>query len=113
MAVQELGHIDLVGALDDRIGIVDHDQPFAGGAAGEAIGVVVDRSRFANEQGVERGDLLDVVPALPRSVNLSAKDMLLKITGVDLSRCPCCHDGTMITVGDLPASSSLPRWDSS
>ena len=43
----------------------------------------------------------------------SAKDLLLKITGVDLSRCPSCPDGTMIVVGDLPASSSLPRWDSS
>jgi hypothetical protein len=57
--------------------------------------------------------LLDVAPALPRSPNLSAKDLLLKITGIDLFRCPCCRQGTMITVGDLPASSSLPRWDSS
>jgi hypothetical protein len=57
--------------------------------------------------------LLDVDPALPQSSSLSAKDLLLKITGVDLSRCPCCHEGTMITVGDLPAWSSLPRRDSS
>src|SRR4030095_6495064 len=57
--------------------------------------------------------LLDVDPALPQSSGLSAKDLLLKITGVDLSRCPCCHEGTMITVGDLPAWSSLPRRDSS
>ena len=57
--------------------------------------------------------LLDVVPPLPRSANLSAEDLLLKITGIDLSRCPCCQKGTMITVGDLLASSSMPRWDSS
>jgi len=57
--------------------------------------------------------LLDLDPALPQSPILSAKDLLRKITGVDLSRCPCCHQGTMIAVGDLPASSSLPRWDSS
>jgi len=57
--------------------------------------------------------LLDLDPALPQSPILSAKDLLLKITGVDLSRCPCCHEGTMIVVGDLPPSSSLPRWDSS
>lgn len=57
--------------------------------------------------------LLDVAPALPRSPNLSAKDLLLKITGIDLFRCPCCRQGTMITLGDLPASLSLPRWDSS
>jgi hypothetical protein len=57
--------------------------------------------------------LLDCDPALPQSPILSAKDLLLKITGIDLSRCPCCHAGTMITVGDLVPSSRLPRWDSS
>jgi hypothetical protein len=58
-------------------------------------------------------NLLDLNPALLQSPILSAKGLLLKITGVDLSRCPCCHEGTMIVVGDLPASSSVPRWDSS
>jgi len=57
--------------------------------------------------------LLDLDPALPKSPALSAKDRFLKITGVDLNRCPCCHEGTMIIVGDLPALSSGPRWDSS
>jgi hypothetical protein len=57
--------------------------------------------------------LLDCDPALPQSPILSAKDLLLKITGIDLSRCPCCHAGTMITVGDLVPWSRLPRWDSS
>jgi hypothetical protein len=57
--------------------------------------------------------LLDLDPVLPQSPILSAKDLLVKITGVDLSRCPCCHEGTMIVVGDLVPSSSLPRWDSS
>ena len=55
--------------------------------------------------------LLD--PALPQSPILPAKDLLLKLTGVDLSRCPCCHEGTMIVVGDLVAWSSRPCWDSS
>jgi hypothetical protein len=57
--------------------------------------------------------LLDLDPALPRCPTESAKDLLLRITGVDLSRCPCCHNGTMIAVGDLPALSSGLRWDSS
>jgi hypothetical protein len=57
--------------------------------------------------------LLDLDPALPRCPIESAKDLLLKITGVDLSRCPCCHTGTMILVADLPRASSLPIWDSS
>lgn len=57
--------------------------------------------------------LLDLDPALPKFPILSAKDWLTKITGVDLSRCPCCREGIMIVVGDLPALSSRPRWDSS
>jgi Putative transposase/Transposase zinc-binding domain len=57
--------------------------------------------------------LFDLDPVLPPSPLLSAKDLLLKITGGDLSRCPSCREGTMIVVGDLPASSNLPRWDSS
>ena len=57
--------------------------------------------------------LLKLDPALPQSPILSAKDLLLKITGVDLSRCPCCHEGTMITVGHLLPLSRLSRRDSS
>ncbi len=57
--------------------------------------------------------LFDLDPVLPPSPFLSAKDLLLKIIGVDLSRCPSCREGTMIVVGDLPASLNLPRWDSS
>src|SRR6267142_5391 len=57
--------------------------------------------------------LLKLDAALPQSPNQSAIDLLREITGVDLSRCPCCHKGTMIVVGELPRTSSSPRWDSS
>ena len=57
--------------------------------------------------------LLDLDPALPDRPLESAKDLLLKITGVDLSRCPYCHNGTMIIVGNLPRISNSPQWDSS
>jgi hypothetical protein len=58
--------------------------------------------------------LLDLEPVSPHCPAQSAKDLLLKITGVDLSRCPCCHHkGTMIVVGDRSTLSSGLRWDSS
>jgi hypothetical protein len=57
--------------------------------------------------------LLKLDPALPQIPVESAKDLLLRITGVDLSRCPSCRKGTMIVVGDLPPTSSPSRWDSS
>ena len=57
--------------------------------------------------------ILKLAPVLPQSPLLSAKNLLLKITGIDFSRCPCCQDGTMIIVGDLAPISRSSRWDSS
>src|SRR3989441_7912897 len=57
--------------------------------------------------------LLGANPASLQSPSESAKDLLLRITGIDLSRCPSCHNGTMIVVAELPPISSSPRWDSS
>ncbi len=57
--------------------------------------------------------LLGLGPILPQSPNQSVKDLLLKITGIDLSRCPCCHNGTMIVIGELPPLPPSPRKDSS
>ena len=57
--------------------------------------------------------LLHVEPASPQITHESAKDLLFKITGVDLSRCPNCQNGTMIVVGELPRISNSRQWDSS
>jgi hypothetical protein len=58
--------------------------------------------------------LLGANPASLQSPSESAKDLLLRITGIDLNRCPSCHNGTMmIVVVELPPISSSPRWDSS
>jgi Putative transposase len=57
--------------------------------------------------------LLRMDPPLPQSQKESAKDVLLRITGLDLNRCPSCHNGTLIVVAELPPISSSSRWDSS
>ena len=57
--------------------------------------------------------LLKLDRALPKIPKQSAIDLLRELTGVDLSRCPCCQKGTMIVVGELPRISSSSRWDSS
>jgi hypothetical protein len=54
--------------------------------------------------------LLGLNPALPQIPDQSTEDLLLELTGVDLSRCPACKQGTMIIVAELPK----PRpWNSS
>jgi hypothetical protein len=57
--------------------------------------------------------LLKLDPALPEIPKQSAKDLLLKLSGIDLSRCPSCQKGTMIVVAELPPISSSSRYDSS
>jgi hypothetical protein len=57
--------------------------------------------------------LLGANPASLQSPSESAKDLLLRITGIDLNRCPSCHNGTLIVVAELPPISSSSRWDSS
>ena len=52
---QPLPEIDLVGAADHRDRIVDDRHALHHGAAGEAVGVVADRGRLADEQRVELG----------------------------------------------------------
>ena len=54
--------------------------------------------------------LLGLNPALPEIPKRSAQDLLLELTGTDLSRCPCCKKGTMVIVAELP---KLSPWDSS
>ena len=57
--------------------------------------------------------LLKLDPALPEIPKQSAIDLLRELTGIDLSRCPSCHQGTLIVVGELPRISSSSQWDSS
>jgi hypothetical protein len=57
--------------------------------------------------------LLGLNPALPEIPKKSAHDLLLELTGIDLSRCPRCQKGTMIVISDLSPISSSPPWDSS
>jgi hypothetical protein len=57
--------------------------------------------------------LLGLNPALPDVPKKSAHALLLELTGIDLSRCPSCKQGTMIVVGELPPRANSPQWDSS
>ena len=52
--------VDLVGAADHRDRIVDDRHTFLRGAPGEAIGVIVDRRRLADEQRIVLGQARQV-----------------------------------------------------
>src|SRR3970040_2126443 len=55
-------------------------------------------------------ELLGLTPALPEIPKKSPQDLMLELTGIDLSRCPACKQGTMVIVAELP---KLRSWDSS
>jgi len=54
--------------------------------------------------------LLGLAPALPKPLQRSTYELMLALTGIDLTRCPLCQKGTMIFLAKLPISTP---WDSS
>src|SRR5262244_3034426 len=55
----------------------------------------------------------DLDPTLPEMPKTSAQDLLQELTGIDLSRCPRCHNKPLIVIKELPPLSGLLPWDSS
>ena len=54
--------------------------------------------------------LLDVDPALPKLPSKSVHELMLQLTGVDITRCPLCQKGTLVFFTNLPVPAP---WDSS
>jgi hypothetical protein len=54
--------------------------------------------------------LLGVDPALPELPAKSVHELMLKLTGIDISRCPLCQKGTLVFLVNLPVRAP---WDSS
>jgi Putative transposase len=54
--------------------------------------------------------LLDLSPTVPKLPQRSVQELMLQLTGIDITRCPLCQKGTLVFLANLPAFS---RWDSS
>jgi Putative transposase/Transposase zinc-binding domain len=54
--------------------------------------------------------LLDLDPALPELPAKSVHELMLQLTGIDITRCPLCQKGTLLFLANLPAPAP---WDSS
>jgi hypothetical protein len=50
--------------------------------------------------------LLGVPPQLPKPTDRATQELLLELTGFDLTQCPHCHEGTMRFLGGLPTPSA-------
>jgi len=54
--------------------------------------------------------LLDRDPTVPKLPQRSVHEVMLQLTGIDITRCPLCQKGTLVFVADLPVPA---LWDSS
>jgi hypothetical protein len=75
------------------------------------FGFLVNRSK--KQTLTQCRKLLKLDAALPKITKQSAIGLLRELTGIDLSSCPSCHQGTMIVVEELCPTSSYSQWDSS
>jgi len=54
--------------------------------------------------------LLDLGPVPPKLPQKSVHELMLQLTGIDITRCPLCQKGTLVFLADLPVPTP---WDSS
>jgi hypothetical protein len=54
--------------------------------------------------------LLDLSPTVPKLPTRSVQELMLQLTGIDISRCPLCQKGTLVFLVNLPVPAP---WDSS
>jgi hypothetical protein len=51
--------------------------------------------------------LIDADATLPEKINESISEMMLRLTGIDISCCPKCKKGKMIAIRKLPIQDDL------
>jgi hypothetical protein len=62
-------------------------------------GFLANRNRTANLNSIRR---LFHLPSQLLKTSPSLKELMAKLTGIDITRCPCCHKGTMHPVAHIP-----------
>jgi predicted Zn-ribbon and HTH transcriptional regulator len=71
------------------------------------FGFLANRSKSLLSKCRQLLNLSFTVPKLPQR---SVQDLMLQLTGIDISRCPVCQQGTLVFVANLPVPGP---WDSS
>jgi hypothetical protein len=62
-------------------------------------GFLANRSRMANLKTIRR---LLKLPMTPAKLSASLQQMLLQLTGIDITACPCCNQGKMKLLAEIP-----------
>lgn len=72
-------------------------------------GFLANRNRKANLNRIRR--LLKLPAQLFGEVATSLKDMMLKLTGTDITKCPYCQKGRMQRVAEIPMGGGKHPYD--
>jgi len=72
-------------------------------------GFLANRNRKANLNRIRR--LLKLPAQLFGKIATSLKDMMLKLTGTDITKCPCCQKGRMQRVAEIPMGGGKHPYD--
>ena len=51
--------------------------------------------------------LLDLGPTVPKLPSKSVHELMLQLTGIDITRCPLCQKGTLVFLANLPVPQPL------
>lgn len=62
-------------------------------------------NRYKKENIKRCRELLSITEQIPEPVKKNTQELMVELTGVDISLCPCCKKGSMIIVDEIPA-----RW---
>jgi hypothetical protein len=68
-------------------------------------GFLANRNRVENLNNIRR---LMEMPPLPEKENASIEEMMLQLTGIDITACPCCNKGKMQLVVEIPRRRAPP-----
>jgi hypothetical protein len=71
-------------------------------------GFLANRNRKANLAHIQH---LLKLPAQLLKETVSLKDMMLKLTGTDITQCPCCKKGRMQLIAEIPMASGKHPYD--
>jgi len=63
------------------------------------FGVLANRSKSLLSKCRQ---LLDLNPAVPKLPPKSVRELMLELTGIDITRCPRCQKGTLVLLAELP-----------
>lgn len=68
-------------------------------------GFLANRNRVANLNDIRR--LMNMAPSIKKS-DVSLEEMMLQLTGTDITACPCCNKGKMRLVIEIPRGRARP-----